>query len=245
MSNVTAFINEIDYWAWNRAACFAETSPNVAKIILTLPIVVGTIARDLLANPAKCIEEIVRLPSDGKISNVIIYTIYSAFSPITAIIDTIVSIASFLWDPAGYSKRCSDSSLRKVLHGEEILDTIANHSLAVNRELVARIPDNVSAEMKNIIRQIYSNKLWELISSMPLSPLKGITEREEIIAQLCQAYASPEDHKKLKDEIINRLVQWGNRNQRIADDVKAIVTGISADLGEDLPQEIRDRIDNI
>lgn len=146
---------------------------------------------------------------------------------------------------AGYSKRCSDHNFKKVLHSAEILDIIANRTLAVNDRIVSGMSDNASAELKSIVRQAYSNKLDELISSMPLSPLKGIAEREEIIAQLCQAYASPEEHEKLKKEIINKLAQWDNRNQRIFDDVKAIVTGLNADFGEGLPQDIRDRIDNI
>ena len=72
MSSVTNFIAEVDLWAWQHAEKLAETSPNVARITLIIPIAIGTIVRDILANPAKCVEEIIRLPcGEGRIVDVL------------------------------------------------------------------------------------------------------------------------------------------------------------------------------
>ncbi|MBA3237072.1 MAG: hypothetical protein H0T62_01825 [Parachlamydiaceae bacterium] len=106
MSSVTNFIAEVDVWAWHQAEKLAENSPTLARVTLVIPIAIGTIVRDLLANPAKCVEELIRLPFENGVFETTGHLCGFIVSPITALIDAIGSVAFFLWDPYGYS-RCS------------------------------------------------------------------------------------------------------------------------------------------
>lgn len=107
MSSVTNFVEQINLQAWGYAANMAKNSPNQARIILVIPVVIGTIVRDLLVNPAKCIEEICRIP-EGKshIFWAVGYAGLSILSPLTALIDMVVSVAKFLYDPKNYAQYC-------------------------------------------------------------------------------------------------------------------------------------------
>lgn len=58
MSNVTNFIRTIDCQIWHSIEELALKHPSASKT-LAIPVALGTFVRDVLAAPAKCIEELI------------------------------------------------------------------------------------------------------------------------------------------------------------------------------------------
>jgi hypothetical protein len=115
MTFVTHCIRTLDSKVWHRVEEIACSHPNASRV-LALPIAIGTLIRDTLATPAKCVEEMVstiksikayRAEQDPKqffykwndvewhSLRVVKYLVMTPFSPLVGLVDAIVSFVLF------------------------------------------------------------------------------------------------------------------------------------------------------
>jgi len=117
-TNVSSFICYMDYKIWKGVENISYKHNNLARF-LAIPIGVGTLVRDTLAIPAKCINNIIQIainifnpPADGEkrpdtrdcVFKAIVYGLGIPFSPIVGLIDAVASMLKVLKSPLKTAK---------------------------------------------------------------------------------------------------------------------------------------------
>lgn len=161
---------------------------------LVIPIALGTIARDLLANPAKCVEEIIRLPfGEGRVVNVIIYAVFTAISPLTALVDAVFSVAIFLWRPYNTSRINSLSNFKELLHAEQLIET--------KTDACCNVKDDIKPLPKLIANKMFIDELDKLLLALPTDLPRESATRNEILDQMDKFDPSAEFQEEFRTKM--------------------------------------------
>lgn len=110
MSYVENRIRTFDSQVW-RAIEKAAVSHPYSSRLLAIPVAIGTLVRDTLATPARCIEEIaltlksiISLKIDSHIFYAVKYAVLTPFSPLVGLVDAIVSFVKVALSPLRTAK---------------------------------------------------------------------------------------------------------------------------------------------